>query len=389
MKKALFITTISGFLPQFEKNDVKILQEMGYEVHYASNFKNPVYACDQGALKKDGIVLHQVDIEKNPMHWVKNIKATLQIKKVIDQNEIELIHCHNPMGGVAGRIAAVISRCKPTVIYTAHGFHFYKGASAINWVLFYTAERLLAHFTDVIVTINQEDKSRAEKFRLKKQGKVFQIHSVGVDKDRFSPRKCIETEKRKILGIDQDAFHIVTAAQLNKNKNQRVIIEAMAKLQKENIYFSICGEGPEQNNLERLVVECGLYGKVRLLGYRTDMEEILQTADCFAFPSYREGLGIAAIEALLCGVPLLAADNRGTREYARDGYNAFVCEADSIDGFANAINALYTDRIRTQRMADSCRESALPFTIEEVEQTMRKVYEYASKTAGVCHHGRI
>ncbi len=397
MKRVLFVTTISGFLPQFEKNDVKLLKQRGCQIHYASNFTNPIYTFDETELEKEKVALHQIDIEKSPAKIAKNIKAIKQLIKVIDENEIDIVHCHNPMGGVAARIAAKMSKRHPKVIYTAHGFHFYEGASIINWVLFYTAERFLARYTDVIVTINREDYIRAKKFRLKKKGEVYLIHSVGVDKEKFAPRPEMRETKRAELGIPADAFHIVTAAELNENKNQKVVIEAVAALVNKyetsasndnehntdyagranktfSIYYTICGKGPNEDKLRELIKSKGLEDRVRLLGYRTDMNEILQTADVFAFPSIREGLGVAAIEALMCNVPLIAADNRGTREYASDGSNGIVCRYDSPEEFEEAIELLYENEAYRQRMADRCRESVRKFTIEEVEKTMIKVY---------------
>lgn len=377
MKRVLFVTTISGFLPQFEKNDVKLLKERGCKIHYASNFENPIYTFDETELVKNEVTLHQIDIEKSPAKIKTNIKAIKQLIKVIDENEIDIVHCHNPMGGVAARIAAKVSNRKPRVIYTAHGFHFYKGASIVSWMLFYTAERLLAHFTDIIVTINKEDYMRAKRFRLKENGDVFLIHSVGVDKEKFAPRPEIREKKRAELDIPGSAFHIVTAAELNENKNQKVVIEALARLNDDNIYYSICGKGPNEDNLRALIKSKGLEERVRLLGYRTDMDEILQTADVFAFPSIREGLGVAAVEALMCNVPVIAADNRGTREYVSDGSNGIVCQYDSPDEFAEAIELLYKDRNYRNRMADRCRESVKLFTVEEVEKTMIQVYSKA------------
>lgn len=313
MKKVLIITTVSGFLPQFEINNVKLLREAGCEIHYASNFKNPIYDFNKADLKAQGIRLHQLDIAKNPLKLRANLRAVKQLLHIMNENDIDIIHCHNPMGGVAGRVAASLCRRKPYVIYTAHGFHFYKGAPKKNWLLFYPVEWLLIHLTDIIVTINREDYERARKLPVKDRENVFQIHGVGVDPRRFSPRKEINEVKRRNLNIPADAFHIVTAAELNDNKNQKVIIEAISTLPVEDIYYSICGKGSGEKYLRELIKEKGLENRVRLLGFRTDMEEILQTADCFAFPSYREGLGIAAVEALLCGVVLVAADNRGTR----------------------------------------------------------------------------
>lgn len=380
MKKVLIVTTVSGFLPQFEKNNVKLLREAGCEIHYASNFKNPIYAFQEADLKMQGIRLHQIDIAKSPFKIRTNLRAVRQLLHIIEENAIDIVHCHNPMGGAAGRAAVWLSGRKPYVIYTAHGFHFYKGAPMRNWMLFYPAERLLARMTDLIVTINREDFERAQKFRLKAGGSVFQIHSVGVDRKRFSPKQEKGENKRKELRIPQKAFHIITAAELNDNKNQKVIVGALAALTQQDIYYTVCGKGQGECRLRELIREKGLENRIRLIGFRTDMEEILQTADCFAFPSYREGFGVAAVEALLCGVPLIVSDNRGTREYAVQGKNALICRADSTEEFAQAINTLYKEKALRERMAHCCRDSAMKFTTEEVEKTMKEVYGKALAT---------
>ena len=212
------------------------------------------------------------------------------------------------------------------------------------------------------------------------------FRSVGVDKEKFAPRPELRETKRAELGIPADAFHIVTAAELNENKNQKLVIEAVAALKNKskidadkayNIYYTICGKGPNEDKLRELIKAYGLENNVSLLGYRTDMDEILQTADVFAFPSIREGLGVAAIEALMCNVPLIAADNRGTREYVSDGNNGIVCRYDAVDEFEEAIELLYRNTAYRKRMADRCRESVKKFTIEEVEKTMTKVYTRA------------
>lgn len=385
MKKVLFVTTVSGFLPQFESDHVKLLQDAGCEVHYASNFENPVYVFDEAELRQRGICLHQIDVEKSLLKIRKNLGAVRQLLRIIRENDIDVIHCHNPMGGAVGRVAACLSKKKPYVIYTAHGFHFYQGAPIKNWLLFYPAEWMLARMTDIIVTINKEDDKRARKLPIRRDGGIYRIHGAGVDKDRFAPGDSGE-KKRRELHIPQDAFHIVTAAELNDNKNQKTIIEAVDSLPHKDIYYSICGKGIREANLRELIRKKGLENRVRLLGFRTDMEEILQTADCFAFPSYREGFGVAAVEALLCGVPLVAADNRGTREYALAGKNALVCKADSVSAFAEAIGRLYRDRGLREKMACSCRDSAMKFTAKEVEKTMREVYRkaLAAVEAGPC-----
>lgn len=372
MRKALIVTTVGGFVSQFEMNDVHILQELGYEVHYASDFNNQIYEVDKKCLQDNGIILHQVDIRKSPLHIFKNYKAIRKVRELIQQEEIALVHCHTPMGAVVARLAAP-KKNAPYVIYTAHGFHFYKGAPLINWLLYYPMEKLLAHRTDHIVTINQEDFERACKMRLRRQGKVSKISGVGVDMDRFTPKKELRDVVRKELGIPQDFFHIMTVAELNSNKNQQVIIEAMSRLDNSDIYYSIVGNGPYRDRLQKLIEKKGLSDRVKLLGYRKDTDRILQSADCFAFPSKREGLGIAAIEALACGVPVIALDNRGTREYITQD-NGIMCSSNSVNEFRIAIEQMQEVTTREKLMANS-RCSVARFGIKHVDKEMRGIYK--------------
>lgn len=360
MKKALIITTISGFLSKFLTNDVSVLQELGYEVHYASNLNKPVYDFDIEELRARGIVIHHIDIEKSPLKLKANCRAYQQLRRLIDSEKMSLVHCHNPLGGVVGRLAAFGSQTKPYVVYTAHGLHFFKGAKLINWILYYPAERFLARYTDTIITINSEDYERAQRFHLKKGGVVNRIHGVGVDLDRFKKNGHGDVI-RKRLGIPADAFHLVTAAELVANKNQQTVIQAIESLPFTDIYYSICGKGPTEVKLREQISKAGLVDRVHLLGYCNDMPDILSSADCFAFPSYREGLGIAAIEALACQVPIIASDNRGTKEYMIDGANGIVCQASSVAAFAGAIARLYSDSDYRARLSANCRDKAAEF----------------------------
>ena len=380
MKKILYITTTAGFLPQFELNDAKMIQEMGYVVHYATNFHNPVYAFEEKDLTEQGIILHQIDIEKSPLRVFTNQKAIRQLKKIIDDEQIDIVHCHNPLGGVAGRIAAHFSKKKPYVIYTAHGLHFYKGAPLLNWMLFYPAEKILARWTDVIITINEEDYQRVKsKFRLKGGGYTEKIPGVGIDLDRFKEDRHDREKMREMLKIPQNAFHIVTAAELNKNKNQRVIIEAIGQLETKDIYYSLCGEGAEEEKLHKLIERLHLQERVRILGFRSDMEKILPTADVFAFPSIREGLGMAAIEALACGVPVIAADNRGAREYIQEGINGVLCAPEDVERFRSIIEKMHDDLVYRRRLADNSRTSVVGFSVKNTTENMRAIYEKAEQ----------
>ncbi len=372
----LLITTISGFLPKFLMQDVRILQELGYIVHYASNFQNPVYECDRQALEKQGVVCHDIPIAKSPLNMKANIAALQQLNKIVEQYEISAIHCNNPMGGVLGRLAAGKHR-KPYVIYTAHGFHFYHGAPAKNWLLYYPAERFLAHRTNQLITINREDKNLSEHFRLRKHGRTIQIPGVGLDMQRFFARADKKAEYRQKIGQNENGFIFLAVGELNDNKNHRTIIKAFSKIEDENARLLICGEGPCRKELQMLISELELTKRVTLCGYQNRIEEYYRSADCFLFPSIREGLGMAAIEAMACGLPLIVGDNRGTREYAFE--NAIVCDPTDVQEFYKSMKYIMSDRKLAADMGQRSREIAAGFAKEKTAEVMRGVYERMSE----------
>ncbi len=378
MKNALLVTTISGFIPQFEWNDVLLLQKEGYQVHYASNFDIPIYTVDKNDLENKGLVLHHINIQKSPLKIKKNLDALKTLVKIINEEKIELLHCHNPVGGVVARVAAALSKSKPYTIYTAHGFHFYQGAPVWNWIMYYLVERFLAKFSDVIITINQEDYKRAQRF-IGKGGRAERIPGVGLNTQKFKKNPEIREQMRRELHVPADVFHIVSVGELVRNKNHEIIIRSIAEMKDSKIFYSICGKGSYRSQLEKLIRELHLEKQVQLLGYRNDIPRVLQSADCFAFPSIREGLGMAAIEALACEVPVIAADNRGTREYMRNHANGVVCSNKGTAEYRKAIMEIKNSEKLRKQYGETARLVALGFDVKKTERVMKSVYKKASE----------
>ncbi len=376
MKKVLLVATVGGFVPQFELNDVKILQEMGYEVHYCANFKHMVYDVDTSVFKYHNIKLHQIDILGSPSQIRTNIRAFRQLRKIINREHFDLIHCHTSMGGALARMAAIGKKCR--VIYSCHGFYFGRGVPLSNWI-FLIPEILLARLTDCIVTINSEDYKRAKRFKLKKGGFVTIIPSVGLDTEKFRPDKDRGMEYRRKNNIPEDVFHIVSVGELNDNKNHISVINALAVLKEYNFVYSICGIGDNKQYLINMVQELGLEDKVRIIGFERDVSRVLQSADCFVFPSIREGLGMAAIEALACGVPVIAGDSKGSREYMHQGKNGYVCAPTDVKGYCRMIKHMMDDRSVVGKLSKMCRASVLKFDVAKTTVVMRDVYKRIDK----------
>ena len=327
MKKALIVTHVSGFVPQFEMNNVRILQKMGYEVHYATNLNNVSYGKDNRRLEGTGIICHQVDFARSPFDIKAHIGAIRQLKALFREYDFALMHCHTPVGAALSRIVAAPYRKKGLrVIYTAHGFHFYKGAPWKYWLLFYPVERFLAGRTDVLITINEEDYERADNFCKHKKTKVEWI--PGVDLAYWSGTDLTDGQKEEIrknvreeLGIEENETLLLSVGELIPRKNHEEVIRALAKPEKTkgtSFKYCICGHGDLEEYLKALISELGLADKVSLLGYRNDIRNLLYGADLFVFPSKQEGMPMALLEAAATGIPVVASDIRGNREILKD-----------------------------------------------------------------------
>lgn len=374
-KKVLFVASVAKkHINQFHLTYLKWFKEHGYEVHVCAgnDFENGdncvIPYCDR---------YFEVPFCRSPFS-PKNFSAYLELKKIINENNYELIHCHTPVAAVITRFAAVKFRKNgKKVIYTAHGFHFFKGAPPISKV-YYAVEKFLTPFTDAIVTINREDHEAAERFCRNCSCKSYLIHGVGVDTVRIKNISVDRNEIRKKLAIPEDAFVIMTTVEINRNKNIVTALKAFKKALKPGMYYLVCGSGDMKAHCMELAESLGIADNVIFAGYRYDVFTLLHIADVFLFPSYREGLGIAAIEAMSAGLPLIASDIRGVTEYAVNGENSLLFDPDDVDGFAGAISALESDAALRQRLGNAARMSVDKFDIRNSVKAMSDIYhEYA------------
>lgn len=382
MKNILILATVGGFLDKFEKGDVKILQEMGYTVHYAANLKEQHYQYDERELDRLGVRSHQIDIARSPFMVRYNVAAYRQLCHIIEENDICAIHCHTPVGGMLGRMMGKKYEKRGILVaYTAHGFHFYKGAPFVNNTIYYLAEWMMARYTDILVTINREDFKNGFDLPLKNPKRVFKIPGVGVDLERFAPMPEEERRwRREELGISETDIFFVSVGELNENKNQMMILKALSCLKESgkdlsHVRYGICGDGFYEEKIQREIYIRKLEDNVIMYGYRQDVEHVIGCADFSVFPTVREGLGMAGLEALAMGIPLLASRNRGTREYLHNGINGYFCDARDEKNWAAGLEKMMgLTEWQREKMSRNCRKSALPFAREKTEAVMREVY---------------
>ena len=344
-KKVLFVATVVKlhimvfhipYLEWFKKN--------GYEVHVAAkNDYDNKEECNIPFCDK----FHDLPFERSPFKK-NNIYVYKELKSIIDSNEYEIIHCHTPMGGAIGRLAARSIRKEGSkVIYTAHGFHFFKGAPILNWLVYYPAERWLARYTDVLITINKEDYKLAKKF---KANRVEYVAGVGIDTDKSRNVKVEKNEKRKSIGIEPDDFMVISVGELNKNKNHQIIIRAISELRNEKIKYVLCGQGPLETELRGLADKLGIGNQVKFLGFRKDIPELMHIADLFAFPSYREGLSLSLMEAMASGLPVICSRIRGNTDLIDMELGGYLVEPEDISKFQEKIDYLFKNRNKRDSM---------------------------------------
>lgn len=367
--RILYITTISLTMNSFFKPHVEMLVGEGHSVDVACNYKD--LELDE-LYTKLGCGIYQVDFSRSPLSS-DNIKAYRQLKSVVENGNYDIVHCHTPTASVVSRLVCRKFR-KTTglrVFYTAHGFHFYKGAPKLNWMIFYPIEKLCSRFTDKLITINKEDYELAKrKFKAKE---IHYVPGVGIDLSKFENVNVDRAEKRHEIGVPENAFLLLSVGELNENKNHQIIIKAMAKLNDPRVHYAIAGEGENREYLLDLAESLGVSEQVHLLGYRKDIPELNHSADVFCFPSLREGLGLAAIEAMACGLPVVTSNVHGINDYSIDGVTGYRCNPYSVDECYNAIiNVLKSDM---KQIGDNNKDHVQLYSKDKIIISMKSIYE--------------
>ena len=339
MKKVLLTATVQSHIGQFHRPLVEVLHELGYEVHVAARDN----LAEKNGLKLDFVDrVYDIPFSRSPKS-LDNFKAYNQIKNILKNEYYDVVHCNTPMGGIVTRLAARKTRRRGTrVIYTAHGFHFYKGSPIKNWILFYPIERIMAHLCDTLITITKED----------------------------------QLLMRQADDLKKNEFVIHCTGELNKNKNQKTLIEAAKKLKQviPDLVILIAGNGPMEYALKKQIKELGLEKHVRMLGYRTDLEKITPAVDLVVSCSYREGLPLNIIEAMLCKKPVVVSFNRGHKELVKDDFNGFILNADEIEGYVKAIKELIERKDKRSSFGENGYKKAKRYTADYVKKELKAIY---------------
>lgn len=369
MKKVLFAATVvKTHIMEFHVPYLKLFKDMGWETEVAArnDYEDPadcvIPYCDRYT---------DIPFERNPLK-PGNLCAYRMLKKEIDEGGFNIIHCHTPVGAILTRLAAGKARKKGTrVIYTAHGFHFFKGAPLINWLVYFPAEWLCSFLTDVLITINREDYAFAQKHMHAK--KILYVPGVGVDVKRFGSFRETRAETRQAMGVGEKDFFLLSVGEMTPNKNHEMVIRAMKQLEDTSIQYFIAGRGERMEALKDQIGELHLEGRVHLLGYRNDVPKLYAAADAFVFPSFREGLSVALMEAMAAGLPCVVAPIRGNTDLISNGGEGLYM-THTPESIAEKVRTLYEDAALRQKLGAVAAKKVWMFDSGNVHETMRKIY---------------
>lgn len=369
--KILLVTNKLKTYPLMYQIIIDTIHELGHEIIWAADFTQ--FIGDTSVIPCE---IRNICIHSNPLK-PRNIKAYRQILNIIEEDGIEGIMCNTPIGSTLARLAAKNKKITP-VVYTAHGFLFFRGAPLINNTLFKWLEVWLAHHTDTLITITNEDFEAAKEFKLRGGVQPFLIHGAGI---KLGTNVSVNKEsKRKEIEVPKDAFLVISAGELNKNKNTEVMVKALEFLKESNVHYIACGVGAEEQNLRELAKKLNVEERFHLLGYRTDVAELMTISDAFVMMSFREGLPRSIMEAMDLGLPCVGSDTRGIRDLIDVEKGGYICNPRNPKDFATAILKLQSSSQLCKVMGEYNKNKVKPFSCDVVKKELKEIYGKAFGT---------
>lgn len=363
-KKILVLCTTDSMIWNFLVPHINDLETKGYSVECACSETGDFFANLE---KIHNLKMHKIEFARSPYN-IKNYSAYKNLVKLVRKNQYDVIFCHEPVGGLMGRIVGKKCGCK--VLYMAHGFHFFKGAPLVNKLVYYSVEKVLSKLTDVLITINEEDFEASQKFYAKKK---YKINGIGIDTNKFI-RIDGCTDLQKELNLNDDDYLLLSVGELIERKNHACVIEAIKRLDNPHIRYAIAGDGELYDQLSKMIEENGLTNQVYLLGYRTDISKLCNCADVFVMPSLQEGLSVALMEAMACAKPIIASKIRGNVDLIDDNLGGILVEAKDVSGYADAILYGYKYKTEFLKFGQYNSEKIKEFDVETVKKQLALIY---------------
>jgi glycosyltransferase involved in cell wall biosynthesis len=323
----------------------------------------------------------EADWSRSPLAGLRLARALGQVRAVVDAEGYDLVHVHTPIAAFATRLALRGRRRAPTVIYTAHGFHFRAGRRSLGGALARAAERIAGRWTDYLVVINREDEAAARRYRIVPSARIRYIPGIGVDLDHYAPDTVGGDEvaaRRRELGLGAGTRLFLVVGEFTRNKRQIDALAAFARLGRPDTCLAFAGSGPEERRVARAAARLGVSDRVRFLGWRPDCPALMRASAATLLTSGREGLPRSVMEALGLAVPVIGTNVRGTRELLDQGAGILV-ETGDLAGLTAAMARVLDRPDEARAMAARGRSRMARYALPRVLEAHERLYETAMR----------
>ena len=358
---------------RFNKANIVALQTLGYQVELCANFENGegpeihnqkyVSECE-----KIGIKTHSIPFARHSL--TGSLKCLPQLKDLLKREKYDIVHTHTETGGLLLRLA-LSAKARSKFVYNPHGMSFWKGSSLKSQLIYKPLERWICSGMDVNLGMNGEE---MESLIMWNEGTASYVHGVGLNVTRMQNPKRSQVEVRTEFGLADGEQLIVSIGELDDNKNHITVIRALGSLGRKDFKYVVCGVGPNKEMLHSEASRLGLQDNVILAGYRSDIPDILSATDIFIFPSFHEGMPVSALEAMACGLPVIASKIRGNVDIVRDGDNGYLFEPSDVETLTQKISLLMDDEGLRITMGEKNKVLVQDFSLENVTYELKEVY---------------
>jgi glycosyltransferase involved in cell wall biosynthesis len=352
MKKALYVASVFSHLACFHIPFMKALKERGFVVYAMARTDRPGVVPK---LEQHDIKCIEMPFSRSPYSW-KNLKVYKMLRRMFKENRYDIIHVHTPAAAFLTRAAARNTK-QGLIVYTAHGFHFYKGAPKRNWLIYFPVEKLARRWTDILVTINHEDYENAQKLGYEPGKSLVYTHGVGINIDEFV-----------VPDRNGNGTVFVCVGEMNKNKNQEWLLDVWKEFDDPETELRIIGDGPLEQKLRK---KASPLKNVKFLGYRTDIAQQLAESDVLISVSHREGLPRNVMEAMAAGKPVIGTNIRGTKDLVKA--TGLLVKPGDKAALRRAVSVM-KDKQSRKLFSSYTRREIKPFSEENTVNEIMKVY---------------
>ena len=354
-RRVLFTASTYSHIVNFHLPYLRKFQEEGWTVHAACGGKPaPVPYAD---------AVLEFPLKKS-MWSPGNLKAAVSLRDNMRKEGYDLIITHTSLAAFFTRLALRGLKERPVVVNMVHGYLFDDETPWLKREVLLAAERWMASDTDLVLTMNRWDYEAAQKHRLGRE--VVHIPGVGVDFSRFDEVPAGTRRRlRQELGIPEDAFVLIYAAEFSARKSQAVLIQAMGRLP-ETVLLALAGEGALRGECQELARKQGLEERVLFPGQVRDIPAWYAMADGAVSASRSEGLPFNVIEAMYAGLPVVASEVKGHSDLIKDGETGLLYPYGDESACAESVRRLLEDEALRERLAWNAKAQVKQYTLEQV-----------------------